>query len=147
MFGRRKAIREYQRSYDAFAASLLAQVREMVANRDHFEAMTDDLVGESYRMDNLRALMRGVQPDRNGWQTRPCILKLIFEPDNPVDPRAVAGFIDGSHVGYVAASETGWYHRHRHSTVLKWGWPFPAVINGREDTYGVKFARETLDIE
>lgn len=70
--------------------------------------MSDDLVGivgESFRQDALMRLL-AAHPDRA------CLVKLIAEPDNPVDPNAikVVSADDDAMLGYISRAEAVGFH-------------------------------------
>jgi hypothetical protein len=56
-----------------------------------------EVVGESYRQDNLWRLVGGVSPE---YVRQPCIAVLLPE-DNPHDSNAIAVYISGLMVGYL----------------------------------------------
>jgi hypothetical protein len=64
-----------------------------------------EVVGESYRQDNLWRLVGGFKTE---YVQEPCIAMLLPE-DNPHDPNAIAVHISGLMVGYLARSTAAAY--------------------------------------
>ena len=69
---------------------------------------TEDLevVGESYRQETLWGLVGGKRAERISYDTHAV---LMPEPDNPVDPDAIAVLIDGQLVGYLSRENAAAY--------------------------------------
>ena len=69
---------------------------------------TEDLevVGESYRQETLWGLVGGRRAERISHDTHAV---LMPEPDNPVDPDAIAVLIDGQLVGYLSRENAAAY--------------------------------------
>lgn len=65
-----------------------------------------EVVGESHRQDTLWALVGGKRVERISHDTHAV---LTPEPDNPVDPDAIAVLIDGQLVGYLSRENAAAY--------------------------------------
>jgi hypothetical protein len=65
-----------------------------------------DIVGESYCRDALLRIAA-----RRGGVPVHCNADLVFEPDNPYDPNAVAVVIDGLKVGHLSRQHAAEYGR------------------------------------
>lgn len=70
-----------------------------------------EVAGEWYRAANLRALFsRHAKVSEYGAEIRlPAV--LVPDPSNPYDRHAVAVFVDGLHVGYLARPDARLYHQ------------------------------------
>lgn len=66
-----------------------------------------DIVGESHQIDALRALIAGAPAQMQAAGEILGVAVLWPEPENKYDPSAVAVYIDGSKVGYIAGDECG----------------------------------------
>lgn len=67
-----------------------------------------EVVGESYRAAEIRALFPQGRPVRRGDEIK-TIARLVPEPTNPHDPRAVAVYVKSTLVGYLAKAEAAHY--------------------------------------
>jgi NAD-dependent DNA ligase len=63
-----------------------------------------DVVGEGYREEAIAAL---VGPRTGGYVEQSVVAFLVLEPDNPVDPEAIAVKIEGCLVGYIKRADQG----------------------------------------
>ena len=97
------------------------------APRPDNRTRTHKVAGTSYRQDAIRSL-GFVNPDYNlsdrelikQWPEGETVYELDFfpqktklvpEPDNPQDPKAIKVIIDGVHVGYIKAGSCAHLHR------------------------------------
>lgn len=98
-----------------------------------------DVVGESRRLDALHQIIRahagGQLPQRGEIIVQ---AQLVGEPGNPVDPQAVAVYVEGLQVGYIPREKTGLIHGAFASEGADWlaveatiGWGRPEVIGVR----------------
>ena len=85
----------------------LPLVRPAFSDDDDFES---EIVGESFRQDELHELASRINCDHQGRRT--FMASLRPEPDNPKDPNAVAVLAtdNGDHLGYLSRDMAPAYH-------------------------------------
>ena len=86
------------------AAESMNDVKDSVLNDAGSQALDDseyvyDVVGESYRRDNLTALIRTHKAFDTGQIFSMAVLEM--EPTNEFDPNAVKVVVEGTQVGYI----------------------------------------------
>jgi hypothetical protein len=86
------------------AAESMNDVKDSVLNDAGSQALDDseyvyDVVGESYRRDNLTALIRAHKAFDTGQIFSMAVLEM--EPTNEFDPNAVKVVVEGTQVGYI----------------------------------------------
>ncbi len=79
-------------------------------------------------------------------------VELIDEPDNPEDPKAIAIFLDGVKIGYVAKGKTGHIRKLRKEDNIRkmdievWGGKYKFVSEYEDDDYKTKYDLEKDDV-
>lgn len=103
-----------------------------------------EVAGEWYRIQNLRTLFRRhAELSEEGAEIHlPAV--LVPDPENPKDPRAVAVFVDGLHVGYMERGDAK--HYHRQIAKLPSGQLTVPSRQWLRETYDNTYARVTLSL-
>ena len=104
-----------------------------------------DIVGESFRRDQIRTLLKTGKKHRrryDGWTKLGVEFWLIPDPENAYDPNAVGVYADPDRkllVGYIPAAAA----KQMSKRITK---PFQVdgVVIGKKGRYGVKLHRQTL---
>jgi hypothetical protein len=101
---RKKGIQEERPDFLSEAAESMNDVKDSVLIDTGSQALDDseyvyDVVGESYRRDNLTALIRAHKAFDTGQIFSTAVLEM--EPTNEFDTSAVKVVVEGTQVGYI----------------------------------------------
>lgn len=87
------------------------------------------VVGESMCQEPLRALLNDLRDAGADWDSLTFTASIVCEPDNPVDPNAIAVHgPDGARLGYLMRGDARRYHRRL--TMLDGRLTCPAELRG-----------------
>ena len=101
---RKTRLREERPDFLSEAAESMNEVKDSVLFDSRLQALDDseyvyDVVGESYRRDNLTALIRAHKAFETGQIFSTAVLEM--EPTNEFDSSAVKVVVEGTQVGYI----------------------------------------------
>jgi hypothetical protein len=149
----RNEVLSVQAQLHAIRDKIEAQEGEFAAKRSYVSLARDgeyefEVVGESYRQDELASLCG---PRKEGGEHITCVAMLDPQRDNPHDRNAVAVYIGGKHVAFLAREcardyrdqMTALGHRGERATcyaLICGGWDGHKTASGwrEQGSYGVK---------